>query len=109
MRIVGQKRIMLTTHQAAEFYREHKDMPFFDSLVASMTAAPVVVQVLQGKDVVSRYRELMGTTDPKEAAPGTIRAEYGEDIGRNTVHGSESVEKAAAEISFFFKPEEILG
>lgn len=108
MRVVAQKRVLLTRRQAVDFYEEHRNMPFFDSLVENMTAGPVVLQVLQGEDVAARYRKLMGATDPQQADPGTIRSEYGEDISRNSVHGSETASKAEREINFFFTPEEIL-
>src|SRR5690242_4169218 len=87
LRIVVQKRIWLTTGQAEAFYAVHKDRPFFDGLVSFMTSGPVIVQVLEGESAVARNREVMGATDPRKAAPGTIRAEFAEDIEANSVHG----------------------
>jgi nucleoside-diphosphate kinase len=107
--IVAQRRVLLTQAQAEEFYGVHRARPFFAGLVNFMTSGPVVLQVLQGEDAVALNRKIMGATDPKKADPGTIRAEFAEDIEANSVHGSDSAENAATEIAFFFKPEEIVG
>jgi nucleoside-diphosphate kinase len=109
LRIVAQRRVILTKEQAEEFYAVHKARPFFGGLVTFMTSGPVVIQVLEGEDAVAANRRIMGATDPKKADPGTIRAEFAEDIEANSVHGSDSAENAATEIAFFFKPEEIVG
>ena len=109
LRIVGQKRIMLTTEQAEQFYEVHKERPFYGELVEFMTSGPVVVQTLEGDDAVAKYREVMGDTNPANAEPGTIRAEYAENIGANSVHGSDSEENAAREIDFFFSDIELVG
>lgn len=108
LRIVALKMIHLTREQAGGFYAEHKERPFFNSLLDFMTSGPICVQVLAGDNAVALNRELMGTTDPKEAAPGTIRADFAESIGANAVHGSDSPESAAREIGFFFEHYEIL-
>ena len=102
MRIIGQKRIRLTTEQAEQFYAVHAQRPFYRSLVEFMTSGPVVVQVLEGPDAVGLSREIMGATDPAKAAPGTIRKEFAESIEANSVHGSDAPETAANEIKFFF-------
>ncbi|GAB4476246.1 MAG: nucleoside-diphosphate kinase [Erythrobacter tepidarius] len=109
LRVVASKRIRMTREQAEGFYAVHKDRPFFGELVEFMTSEPVVVQVLEGEDAVARNREIMGATNPAEAAPGTIRKEFALSIGENSVHGSDSDDNAAIEIAFFFKPEEIVG
>ena len=109
LRIVAQKRLRLSRLQAREFYAVHKDRPFYDELVEYMVSAPVIVQVLEGDNAVARNREIMGATDPAKAAPGTIRKEFGEGIERNCVHGSDSIENANNEISFFFSGIEIVG
>jgi nucleoside-diphosphate kinase len=109
LRIVAQKRLRMSRLQARDFYAVHKDRPFYDELVEYMVSAPVVVQVLEGENAVAKNRELMGATDPAKAAPGTIRKEFAENIERNSVHGSDSPENAAAEISFFFSGCEIVG
>ncbi len=109
LRIVAQKRLRLGREQAEAFYAVHRERPFFKDLVAFMTSGPVVVQVLEGEDAVTRNRDLMGATDPKKAAPGTIRAEFAENIEANSVHGSDSAENAAQEIAFFFAASEIPG
>lgn len=109
LRIVGQKRIKLTQMQAEKFYEVHKDRPFYGELVDSMTAGPVVVQVLEGEDAVKKNRDVMGATNPKEAAEGTIRKEFAVSIGENSVHGSDSLENAAIEIAFFFDFSEVVG
>lgn len=109
LRIVAQKRVRLSQAQAEAFYAVHKDRPFYRGLVAFMTSGPVVVQVLEGENAVMRNREVMGATDPKKAAPGTIRARFAEDIEANSVHGSDSAENAVIEIAFFFSTSEIPG
>ena len=109
LRIVAQKRMRLSKEQAEAFYAVHRARPFFAGLVTFMTSGPVVVQVLEGGNAVARNREVMGATDPKKASPGTIRAEFAEDIEANSVHGSDSAETAAAEIAFFFADHEIVG
>lgn len=106
--IVAQKRVRLSEAQAGAFYAVHKGRPFYASLVSSMTAAPVVVQVLAGEGAVAKNREVMGATDPKKAEPHTVRAQFAESIEANSVHGSDSAENAAAEIAFFFAGTEIL-
>ena len=107
LRIVAARMLHLTKHQAEAFYDVHRERPFFDDLVAFMTSGPVVVQVLEGEDAIRRNRELMGDTDPRKAAPGTVRADFASTIDENAVHGSDSPQTAAREIAFFFKPEEI--
>ena len=109
LRIVGQKRIRMSEDQAGGFYEVHKERPFYGELVEFMMSDPVVVQVLEGENAVKKYREVMGDTDPANAAPGTIRAEYAENIGANSVHGSDSLENAEKEITFFFEDKEIVG
>ena len=109
LRIVGQKRIQLSRDQAEAFYEVHKERPFYGSLCDFMTSGPVVVQVLEGDQAVERNREVMGATNPAEAASGTIRADFAESIEANSVHGSDSAENAAREIAFFFKEEEVVG
>ena len=102
LRIVAQKRVQLTQAQAEAFYAVHKERPFYRGLVEFMISAPVVVQVLEGDNAVARNREAMGATDPKKAAAGTIRSDFGENIERNAVHGSDAPETAAQEVPFFF-------
>lgn len=109
LRIVAQKRIQMTEAQAEAFYAVHKSRPFFNSLISSMTAAPVVIQVLEGPNAVLKNREIMGATNPSEAADGTIRKEFAENIESNSVHGSDSIENAKKEIAFFFSESEIVG
>ena len=109
LRIVAQKRIRLTRERAEGFYAVHRDRPFFDALCAFMASGPVVVQVLEGDDAIRRNRDVMGATNPEEAAPGTIRAEFAESIEANSVHGSDSPDTAADEIAFFFGEGEIVG
>jgi nucleoside-diphosphate kinase len=109
LRIVGQRRIRRTKAQAETFYEVHKERPFFGELVEFMTSGPVVVQVLEGEGAVAKYREVMGATNPANAAPGTIRALYAESVGENSVHGSDSQENAALEIAQFFTDAEIAG
>jgi nucleoside-diphosphate kinase len=105
--IIAQKEMHLTTKDAGEFYAEHKARPFYNDLVTYMCSSPVVVQVLAGDDAVRKNREIMGATNPKDAAPGTIRALYAESIDRNSVHGSDSLEAAKREIAFFFSMDEL--
>ena len=109
LRVVAQKRVQLTRQQAETFYAVHKDRPFFGELVEQMSAAPVVVQVLEGENAIARYREVMGATNPANAAPGTIRKEHALNVGENTVHGSDAPETAAIEIAQFFSGNEIVG
>ncbi len=108
LRIVAQKRLLLSQAQAEAFYAVHRERGFFRDLVTFMTSGPVVVQVLQGEDAVAANRRVMGATDPKKADPGTIRAEFAESIEANSVHGSDSAENAATEIAFFFAQIEII-
>jgi nucleoside-diphosphate kinase len=109
LRVVASKRLRLTRDETEGFYAVHKERPFFNSLVEFMTSGPVVVQVLEGENAVARNREIMGATNPADAAEGTIRKSYAESIEANSVHGSDSDENAGIEIDFFFKPEEIVG
>jgi nucleoside-diphosphate kinase len=109
LRIVAQKRLKLTEEQAKAFYIVHKDRKFYQDLVNFMTSGPVVVQVLEGDNAIQKNREVMGATNPEEAAPGTIRADFARDIEANSVHGSDSPETAAGEIKFFFSDVEIVG
>ena len=109
LRIVGQKRLQLTEAQAKAFYAVHAARPFYRDLVTFMIYGPVVVQVLEGEDAVAKYREVMGTTNPANAAPGTIRKEFAESIEANSAHGSDSPENAKTEIAFFFSESEIVG
>ena len=109
LRIVAQKRLHLTLERAQAFYAVHKARPFYDDLCAFMASAPVVVQVLEGEGAIEKNREVMGATNPAEAAPGTIRALYAESIEANSVHGSDSPETAAIEIPFFFSEDEVVG
>ncbi len=109
LRIVAQKRIHLTRAQAEKFYEVHKARPFFGELTEFMASGPVVVQVLEGEGAVLKNREVMGATNPKDAAPGTIRAEFAESVGENSVHGSDAPDTAAQEIAFFFAGIELVG
>jgi len=109
LRVVAQRRIHMTRAQAEGFYAVHKERPFFGDLCSYMTSGPVVVQVLEGEDAVAKNREVMGATDPAKAAPGTIRAQFGESIEANSVHGSDSPENAATEIGFFFAEVDLVG
>ncbi len=109
LRIVAQKRTRWTQEDAAKFYAVHRERPFYNDLVAFMTSGPIVVQVLEGENAVARNREIMGATNPANAAPGTIRAEFAENIERNSVHGSDSPENAAQEIALCFAEHEIVG
>ena len=109
LRVVASKRIHMTQAQAEGFYAVHKERPFFGELVSFMVSGPVVVQVLESEDAVKRNRDVMGATNPKDAAEGTIRKSFAESIEANSVHGSDSDENAKIEIAFFFRPEEIVG
>ena len=109
LRIVAQKRVHMTRAQAEKFYGVHKERPFFGELVEMMTAAPVVVQVLEGDNAIQRYRDVMGATNPANAAPGTIRKDFALSMGENSAHGSDAAETAASEIAQFFSGNEIVG
>jgi nucleoside-diphosphate kinase len=109
LRIVAQKRIQMTKAQAEAFYGVHKARPFFNDLVSFMISGPVVVQVLEGEGAIAKNREVMGATNPANAAPGTIRKEFAESIEANSVHGSDAPETAAQEIAYFFAGSEIVG
>jgi len=109
LRVVAQKRIRMTRGNAETFYGVHKERPFFGELVEFMISEPVVVQVLEGEDAIAKYREVMGATDPTEAAAGTIRKEFALSKGENSVHGSDAPETAAEEIAYFFAGMEIVG
>ena len=109
LRIVAQKRIHMSLAQAQGFYAVHNGRPFFDELCAFMSSAPVVVQVLEGENAVAKNREVMGATNPEQAAPGTIRKEFALSIGENSAHGSDSLENAAIEIAYFFAQTDIVG
>ncbi|KAA2235316.1 nucleoside-diphosphate kinase [Salinarimonas soli] len=109
LRIVAQKRIKMTRDQAETFYGVHRERPFFGELVEFMTSEPVVVQVLEGEGAVAKYREIMGATNPANAAEGTIRKQFALSVGENSVHGSDSVENAAIEVAQFFSGNEIVG
>ena len=100
--IVLKKELLLTRNEAEGFYAEHKGKPFFEALINFMTSGPVQVQVLEGKEAISKYRSLMGSTNPKEADPGTLRHDFAESIDANAVHGSDSLESAAREVAYFF-------
>jgi nucleoside-diphosphate kinase len=102
LRVIAQKMLHLTREQAQGFYAVHKERPFYNDLVEFMTSGPVVVQVLEGENAISKNRELMGATNPQEAAPGTIRADFATTVDENAVHGSDAPETAAQEIDFFF-------
>ena len=109
LRIAAQKRIHLTPAQAGQFYAVHAERPFYDELCTFMASAPVVVQVLEGEGAIARNRQVMGATNPADADPGTIRAEFAQSVGENSVHGSDAPETAAEEISFFFSGLELVG
>ena len=108
LKIIAQKRILLSKTQAEDFYKVHQDRPFYNDLVKFMISGPVVVQVLEGENAVSKNREVMGATNPEEAKDGTIRKEFAESLEANSVHGSDSLENAKIEISFFFSQIEIV-
>ncbi|MBQ1782998.1 MAG: nucleoside-diphosphate kinase [Gammaproteobacteria bacterium] len=105
--IVAAKMVQLTTEQAEGFYAEHKGKGFYERLIAFMTSGPIMVQVLEGENAVSRHREVLGATDPAAAAPGTVRADFGSGMPPNAAHGSDSVESASREIAYFFADSEI--
>ncbi len=107
LRIVGAKMLHLAKQQAEGFYAVHKEQPFFKDLVKFMTSGAILVQVLEGEDAIAKNRDVMGATDPSQAAPGTIRAEFAENVERNAVHGSDAPETAKTEIAFFFSEGEI--
>jgi nucleoside-diphosphate kinase len=108
LRIVAAKRIQLSEAQASQFYAVHSERPFFGELVEFMTSGPVLVQVLEGEDAIAKNRDIMGATNPAEAAPGTVRADFAKSIGENAVHGSDGPDTAAEEIAFFFAGIEIV-
>jgi nucleoside-diphosphate kinase len=108
LRIVAQKRIQMSRAQTEGFYAVHKERPFFKDLCDFMISGPVVIQVLEGENAVAKNRDIMGATNPANAAPGTIRKEFAESIEANSVHGSDSLDNAKIEIAYFFKPEEIV-
>lgn len=107
LRIIAAKMVHLSRTQAEGFYAVHKDRPFFKDLVNFMITGPVMMQVLEGENAITRHREIMGATDPQKAAPGTIRADFAKTVDENAVHGSDSAENAQTEIAYFFKPDEI--
>jgi nucleoside-diphosphate kinase len=109
LRIVAQKRVLMTREQAETFYAVHRESPFFPDVITRMTSGPVVVQVLEGENAIARYRDVLGSIDPQTAAPGTIRREFGLSIGENSAHGSDGPETAAAEIAQWFSGIEIVG
>lgn len=109
LRIIAQKRIQLTMAQAGKFYEVHAERPFYDELCEFMASEPVVVQVLEGEGAIGKNREVMGATNPADAAPGTVRAEFAESVGENSVHGSDAPETAAQEIAYFFSGLELVG
>jgi nucleoside-diphosphate kinase len=109
LRIIAQKRLWLTRKQAEQFYAVHKERPFFNSLCEFMTSGPVVPQVLEGENAVAKNRDVMGATNPANAAPGTIRKDFAESIEANSVHGSDSADNAKIEIAFFFSGLELVG
>ena len=108
LKIIAQKKIQLTEQQAKEFYKVHEERPFYDDLVKFMISGPVVVQVLEGDDAVAKNRDVMGATNPEDAKDGTIRKEFAESLEANSVHGSDSIQNANIEISFFFSKIEIV-
>lgn len=109
LRIIAQKRIKLSPEQAGKFYEVHKERPFYGELVEFMASEPVVVQVLEGESAIAKNREVMGATNPADAAAGTIRKEFALSVGENSVHGSDAVETAAQEIAFFFSGLDLVG
>ncbi len=109
LRVIAQKRVRWTKEQAEKFYEVHKERPFYGELVTFMTSGPIVIQVLESDGAVAKNREVMGATNPANAAPGTIRKEFAENIERNSVHGSDSAENAATEIALCFRPDELVG
>lgn len=109
LRIIAQKRVIMTRPQAETFYAVHKERPFFQELVETMTAGPVVVQVLEGENAIQKYRDVLGATDPAKAADGTIRKKFALSVGENSAHGSDGAQTAAVEIAQFFSGNEITG
>ncbi|MGY9013392.1 MAG: nucleoside-diphosphate kinase [Rhodobacterales bacterium] len=109
LRIAAQKRVHLTTAQSGVFYAEHSERPFYGELCDFMASAPVVLQVLEGEGAIAKNREVMGATNPSDAAAGTVRAEFAHSVGENSVHGSDSPESAAREIAYFFSGLELVG
>ena len=109
LRITAQKRVHLTMAQAGVFYAEHAERPFYGELCEFMASAPVVLQVLEGEGAIAKNREVMGATNPADAAAGTVRAEFAQSVGENSVHGSDSPESAAREIAYFFSGLELVG
>ena len=109
LHVVAAKMRHLSRAEAEGFYAVHKERPFFNDLVAFMISGPVMIQALKGSNAIQKHRDLMGATNPKDAAPGTIRADFADSIDANAVHGSDSAETAAQEIAYFFEPEEIVG
>lgn len=109
LRIIAQKRIQLTKAQAGEFYAVHKERPFYDELCTFMASGPVVVQVLEGENAITKNREVMGATNPADAAEGTIREKFAKSVGENAVHGSDAPETAREEIAYFFSGLELVG
>lgn len=107
LKIIAAKMVHLTTEQGREFYAVHKERPFYNDLVAFISSGPVMVQVLEGESAIAKNREIMGATNPQDANPGTIRADFAESIDKNAVHGSDAPETAKQEINFFFEPNEI--
>ena len=107
LNIVAAKMAHLTREQAEGFYAVHKERPFFNALVSFMISGPVMIQVLQGSNAIAKHRDIMGATNPKDAAPGTIRADFADSIDANAVHGSDSAETAAQEIAYFFEPHQV--
>jgi len=107
LRIIAARMLHLTQKQAEGFYAVHKERPFFNDLVKFMTSGPVMVQALEGEDAIAKHRELMGATNPKDAAPGTIRADFAQTVDENAVHGSDGPDTAQTEIAYFFKPDEV--
>ena len=108
LNIVAAKMTHLTREQAEGFYAVHKDRPFFNALVSFMISGPVMIQVLKGENAIARHRDIMGATNPRDAAPGTIRADFADSIDANAVHGSDSAETAAQEIDYFFEPSDLI-
>ena len=102
LKIINKRQVLLSREQAEGFYDEHKGKPFFEALINFMTSGPVQVQIIEGDEAISRYRSLMGNTNPEEANPGTLRHDFAESIDANAVHGSDSVESAAKEVAYFF-------
>ena len=109
LRVVASRRVWMSQRQAEAFYAVHKERPFYDELCDFMASGPVVVQVLEGESAIAKNREVMGATNPADAAPGTVRAEFAESVGENSVHGSDAADTAAAEIAYFFSGLELVG